>query len=46
MFEDFLEGIATDQLDSSLGKNLWAAMSWNDPGTPCIAILFMIQIFL
>ena len=26
---------------SSLGKNLCAAMSWNDPGTPCIAILFI-----
>ena len=30
---------------SSFGKNLCAAMSWNEPGTPCIAILFIISLF-
>lgn len=29
----------------SPSKYWWAAMSWNDPGTPCMAILFIFSSF-
>lgn len=36
--EHVFERVAANQFDFLVLENLWAAMSWYEPGTPCMAI--------